>query len=74
MTEMVAAVVLQSSAAAFSHFGVMLEPERLEKPQPVAERVIARSPRKTADTTAEKSADCPEQRQLQPQRTVVVRA
>jgi len=70
LTEMVAAVVLHSSAAAFSHFGVTLEAERIERPQPVPERVVARSPRKTA----EKRADCPEERQLQPQRTVVARA
>jgi len=70
LTEIVAAVVLQSSAAAFSHFGVTLEAERIEKPQPVAERVIARSPRKTA----EKPVDCPEERQLQPQRALAVKA
>ena len=70
LTEMVAAVVLQSSAAAFSHFGVTLEAERVEKPQPVAERVIARTPRKTAAGPA----DCPEQRPLQPQRSLVQKA
>jgi hypothetical protein len=70
LTEMVAAVVVHSSAAAFSHFGVMLEPEKVDKPQPVAERVVARTPRKTAA----KLEDCPEQRQLQPQRATVVKA
>lgn len=41
-TELVAAVVVQSSAAAYSHFGVTLEPVKIE--QPSAERIVARSP------------------------------
>ncbi len=51
LTEMVAAVVVHSSAAAFSHFGVTLDvpPERAHaaataEPQP---RVIARTPQRT---------------------------
>ncbi len=56
ITEMVAAVVVHSSAAAFSHFGVTLEAPQVERPQPPrAERVVARTPRKPA-----KSADTPE--------------
>ena len=32
LTEMVAVVLVQSSAAAYSHFGVTLEPVRVERP------------------------------------------
>jgi hypothetical protein len=74
LTEMVAAVVVHSSVAAFSHFGVMLEPERVEKPQPAAERVIARTPRKTIQKLSTKLADCPEQRQVQTERAPVEKA
>ncbi|MDZ4373134.1 MAG: hypothetical protein U1C74_17150 [Phenylobacterium sp.] len=51
LTEMVAAVVVHSSAAAFSHFGVTLEAPRLERPAtPIVEqRTVARSPRRTAE-------------------------
>ena len=55
-TEMVAVVVLHSSAAAYSHFGVALEPVRVEHPTPAAERVVARTPR-----AAEKLNACPAQ-------------
>jgi hypothetical protein len=41
-TEMVAAVVVHSSAAAYSHFGVTLEPVQVERPAPV-ERTVART-------------------------------
>jgi hypothetical protein len=41
-TEIVATVVVHSSAVALSHFGVTLEPERA--PPPAAARVIARTP------------------------------
>ena len=42
LTEIVAAVVVHSSAVAYAHFGVMLEPHQVEKPAP-AERTIART-------------------------------
>lgn len=42
LTEIVAAVVVHSSAVAYSHFGVTLEPPQAEKP-PVAERSVART-------------------------------
>lgn len=42
LTEIVAAVVVSSSAAAYSHFGVMLDTEQVEKPVP-AERTVART-------------------------------
>jgi hypothetical protein len=43
-TEIVAAVVVQSSAVALSHFGVTMEPAQVEKTPPPVERVIARTP------------------------------
>jgi hypothetical protein len=58
LTEIVAAVVVHSSAAAYSHFGVMLEPTQIEKLQPASERVVARSPRRI--DKSEKVADCPQ--------------
>ena len=61
LTEMVAAVVVHSSAAAFSHFGVTLEPPRIERPAPVVDqRIVARTPRKAADRI-EKTSTCPEE-------------
>jgi hypothetical protein len=57
LTEVVAAVVVHSSAFAFSHFGVALDTPQLEqRATPAAERVVARSHRK-----AEKLSMCPEQ-------------
>jgi hypothetical protein len=43
LTSIVASVVVNSSAAALSHFGLNVEPVRLEKPPVVSERVVARS-------------------------------
>jgi hypothetical protein len=54
-TEIVAAVVVQSSAAAYSHFGVMLEPPRIERSAAV--HVVARTP---AARPAEKLPNCPD--------------
>ena len=57
ITEVMAAVVVHSSAAAFSHFGVTLESPQVERPQaPRAERVVARTPQRKP----QKAADCPE--------------
>jgi hypothetical protein len=42
LTEIVAAVVVHSSAVAYSHFGVMLDAKPTEQPAP-AERTVARS-------------------------------
>ena len=59
LSEVVAAVVVHSSAVAFSHFGVTLDRPVIERQQtPVVERVVARSPRKVSS----KTPDCPEQR------------
>lgn len=45
LTELVATVVVQSSAIAFSHFGVTLEPAHADRvTPPAAERVVARTP------------------------------
>ena len=62
LTEMVAAVVVHSSAAAFSHFGVTLEPPRLERPAApaVEQRIVARTPRKAGERI-EKTTTCPEE-------------
>lgn len=42
LTEIVAAVVVSSSAAAYSHFGVTLDTQQVEKPAP-AQRTVART-------------------------------
>jgi hypothetical protein len=61
LTEIVAAVVVHSSAAAYSHFGVTLEAHQVEKPV-AAERTVARtiSPKKILKITDHpmKSAQC----------------
>lgn len=62
LTEMVAAVVVHSSAAAFSHFGVTVETPRVAPPAG-EQRVIARTPapRKPAPVARiERAADCPD--------------
>ncbi|WP_304165689.1 hypothetical protein [Phenylobacterium aquaticum] len=68
MTEIVVAVVVHSSAAAYSHFGVTLDAHQVEKPAP-AERTVARSaaPKKIIKVSEPpmKSAQCLEPR-LQP--------
>lgn len=47
LTEIVATVVMHSSTAALSHFGVTLEPPAVVQPAPQvrAERVVSRCPR-----------------------------
>jgi hypothetical protein len=57
LTGFVASVVVHSSAAAFSHFGLTLEPMHVDRPQPAAERVVAR----TRPVPQKLSADCPDQ-------------
>lgn len=51
LTEIVAAVVVSSSAAAYSHFGVTLDAQQVEKPAP-AERTIARTVARKANGPA----------------------
>lgn len=58
LTEMVAALVVYSSAAVLSHFGVVLDVAAV--PPPAAEaRVVARSPRKLIDPMVRASV-CPD--------------
>lgn len=59
LTEIVATVVVHSSAAALSHFGVTLQPAATVQPTPVhtVERVIPRSPR-----APQNLASCPKPR------------
>ena len=64
-TEMVAAVVVHSSAAAFSHFGVTIDTPRIEQSRAPAvaadQRTIARSPRQAQRAAkVEKAFVCPE--------------
>jgi hypothetical protein len=55
LSEVVAAVVVHSSAVAFSHFGVTLDrPAINPQAPPAVERVVARSPRKVSKT------ECPD--------------
>lgn len=74
LTEMVAAVVVHSSAAAFSHFGVTIETPRAEAPRSAPavadQRVVARSPRQSQKSEkVEKASVCPDS-----QRARVVKA
>ncbi len=59
LTGFVASVVVQSSAAALSHFGLVLEPTHVEKPAPAAEHVVART---HVSPLPQKVANCPELR------------
>ncbi|WP_337188869.1 hypothetical protein [Phenylobacterium sp.] len=65
LTEMVAAVVVHSSVAALSHFGVALETPRLERPAPpppAEQRIVARTPRKAGDRADRPSSGEPIQK------------
>ena len=70
LTEMVAAVVVHSSAAAFSHFGVTFDLPKVEQRNPAVERVVARTPRQTVrparvePAKVEKAGICPEKARL----------
>jgi hypothetical protein len=64
-TEIVAAVVVHSSAVAMSHFGVTMEPAPVDAvTPPPAERVIART--RPAQHKALKLTVCHEPRRRQP--------
>ena len=54
LTGIVASVVVHSSAAAFSHFGLTLEAANVDSPTQATERVVARS--RPAQKTV---VDCP---------------
>ena len=61
LTEVVAAVVVHSSTAIFSHFGVTLETPQAAPP--AAElRIVARTPRPVADKAErlQKATNCPD--------------
>jgi hypothetical protein len=62
-TEIVASVVVHSSAVALSHFGVTLEPAQAERQPPPVERVIARTP---AQHRVMKLSNCPDQKRASP--------
>lgn len=55
LTDVLAAVVVHSSAVAFSHFGVTVQPVQVAPAQPVAERVVARTPARKIGRV-----DCPD--------------
>ena len=55
LTGFVASVVVHSSADAFSHFGLTLEPMHMDRP--AAERVVART---HAAVSPQKIGDCPD--------------
>ena len=59
LTEMVAAVVVHSSAAAFSHFGVTLDPppQAEQHAMPANPRVVSRTPARRAEKI-ERAAAC----------------
>ena len=58
LTELVAAVVVHSSAVAFSHFGIALDTPHLEqRATPASERVVARSHRRV-----QRLVNCPARR------------
>ncbi len=63
LTEMVAAVVVQSSAVAFSHFGITVDTPKVTAPAP-EERVVARTPapRKVVAARVERASvgQCPD--------------
>ncbi|MES3027217.1 MAG: hypothetical protein V4820_05120 [Pseudomonadota bacterium] len=74
LTEIVAAVVVSSSAAAYSHFGVTLDTQKVDQPVPV-ERTVARTMNKKYPTAVSSKVvvgtgkagklvrdDCPETR------------
>jgi len=64
-TEIVASVVVHSSAVALSHFGVTMEPTQLERQPAPVERVIARTPAQTQHRVM-KLSNCPEQKRSAP--------
>ena len=67
-TEIVASVVVHSSAVALSHFGVTMEPTQVERQPPPVERVIARTPAQPQHRVT-KLSDCPDAKR--PPRAIV---
>jgi hypothetical protein len=66
LTEIVAAVVVHSSAVAYSHFGVTLEPHQAERPAVASEKSVARTaaPRPVAKPVQSKTSalNCPDRK------------
>ena len=63
-TEIVATVVVHSSAVALSHFGVTMAPAQVDQDAPpVAERVVARSHVQQQQHRVMKLSACPQGRQ-----------
>lgn len=63
LTEIVTAMVVHSSAAAYSHFGVAVEVKQPERPAPVARTVARVAPaplRAVKPASSAKTEDCPE--------------
>ncbi len=50
LTELVAAVVVHSSAVAYSHFGVTIEPHQPERPVAAARKVARSTPARSVNT------------------------
>lgn len=50
LTELVAAVVVHSSAVAYSHFGVTIEPHQPERPVAAARKVARSTPARSINT------------------------
>ena len=63
-TEIVASVVVHSSAVALSHFGVTMQPTQLERQPAPVERVIARTPAQAHRVM--KLSNCPDQKRASP--------
>jgi hypothetical protein len=63
-TEIVASVVVHSSAVALSHFGVTMEPAQVERQPAPVERVIARTPAQPPHRVM-KLSDCPDAKRPQ---------
>jgi len=60
-TDIVAAVVVHSSAVALSHFGVTMQPAQVDSPSPpAAERVVART--HASQHKVLKLSSCPQRR------------
>lgn len=58
LTEIVTAMVVHSSAAAYSHFGVAVELKQPERPTPVARTVARAIPARTIKAAPGKPGDC----------------
>ena len=60
LTEIVATVVMHSTAAAYSHFGVVIEPQQLERPAAVERKVARTRPAPMVHGVATTGARCPD--------------